>query len=279
MGHVLQVERAKKCLDFSATLYLTHLAIVSVIGGFPTSRHLVRGAARQPHFKHSVGLHRHVMVGGCGCRWLVNVGAMAITAVLGEWLCLRRELQDIPISEQPVIAWKDWAIPLHARVWAACALSVARIGKRIACRQQGVPDEVVARARAGSITEEVFGDGGGVCQDAEQPVGGALSGAAPARRARAPCSCPTAAARCGPSRRTKCRNGRHVCACPGTYWMGSQHPRCLKQVTKLCTACMCSIGHLPGCGTVCSCGTPDNTWQACFDQAAVTAFAARLERL
>ena len=33
------------------------------------------------------------------CRWLVNVGAMAITAVLGEWLCLRRELQDIPLSE------------------------------------------------------------------------------------------------------------------------------------------------------------------------------------
>ena len=32
-----QVERAKKCLDFSATLYLIHLAIVSIIGGFPTS--------------------------------------------------------------------------------------------------------------------------------------------------------------------------------------------------------------------------------------------------
>ena len=27
------------------------------------------------------------------------MGAMAITAVLGEWLCLRRELQDIPLSE------------------------------------------------------------------------------------------------------------------------------------------------------------------------------------
>ena len=33
----LQVERAKKCLDFAATLYLIHLAVVSIVGGFPTS--------------------------------------------------------------------------------------------------------------------------------------------------------------------------------------------------------------------------------------------------
>lgn len=33
------------------------------------------------------------------CRWGVNVVAFVITAVLGEWLCLRREMQDIPIGE------------------------------------------------------------------------------------------------------------------------------------------------------------------------------------
>ena len=31
----LQVERAKKCLDFAATCYVLHLAIVSMVGGFP----------------------------------------------------------------------------------------------------------------------------------------------------------------------------------------------------------------------------------------------------
>lgn len=34
---VVQVERAKKCLDFAATCYLLHLAFVSIVGGFPTT--------------------------------------------------------------------------------------------------------------------------------------------------------------------------------------------------------------------------------------------------
>ena len=33
------------------------------------------------------------------CRWGENLVAFVITAVLGEWLCLRREMQDIPIGE------------------------------------------------------------------------------------------------------------------------------------------------------------------------------------
>ena len=32
-----QVGRAKKCLDFAATLYLLHLAAVSVLSAFPRS--------------------------------------------------------------------------------------------------------------------------------------------------------------------------------------------------------------------------------------------------
>ena len=31
----VQVERAKKCLDFAATCYVLHLAIVSMVGGLP----------------------------------------------------------------------------------------------------------------------------------------------------------------------------------------------------------------------------------------------------
>ena len=32
-------------------------------------------------------------------RWVVNGMAMAIAALLGEWLCVRRELQEIPLGE------------------------------------------------------------------------------------------------------------------------------------------------------------------------------------
>lgn len=32
---LLQVERAKKCLDFAATLYCIHLLAVSLVSGFP----------------------------------------------------------------------------------------------------------------------------------------------------------------------------------------------------------------------------------------------------
>ena len=31
--------------------------------------------------------------------WVVNGMAMAIAALLGEWLCVRRELQDIPLGK------------------------------------------------------------------------------------------------------------------------------------------------------------------------------------
>jgi hypothetical protein len=32
------------------------------------------------------------------CRWLVNGTGLAVTAVLGEYLCMQKEMQDIPIS-------------------------------------------------------------------------------------------------------------------------------------------------------------------------------------
>ncbi|XP_075510512.1 uncharacterized protein LOC142546595 [Primulina tabacum] len=64
------VERAKKCLDFSATVYITHLFICILYGGWPSSM----------------------------TWWVVNITSLAIMALLSEYLCMRRELREIPIS-------------------------------------------------------------------------------------------------------------------------------------------------------------------------------------
>ncbi|WJX42850.1 hypothetical protein P8452_30033 [Trifolium repens] len=63
------IERAKKCLDFSVTLYIIHLFICIVYGGWPSSI----------------------------AWWIVNGTGIALMALLGEYLCIRRELQEIPI--------------------------------------------------------------------------------------------------------------------------------------------------------------------------------------
>jgi protein SYS1 len=64
------IERAKKCLDFAATLYIVHLFICIVYAGWPTSV----------------------------TWWVVNITGLAIMALLGEYLCIWRELKEIPIS-------------------------------------------------------------------------------------------------------------------------------------------------------------------------------------
>ncbi|VAH61440.1 hypothetical protein VPH35_044582 [Triticum aestivum] len=63
------IERAKKCLDFAATLYIIHLFICIIYGGWPAS----------------------------GTWWVVNIVGLAIMSLLGEYLCIRRELKDIPV--------------------------------------------------------------------------------------------------------------------------------------------------------------------------------------
>ncbi|KAL9463370.1 hypothetical protein AB3S75_001225 [Citrus x aurantiifolia] len=63
------IERAKKCLDFSATVYIIHLFISIVYGGWPSSI----------------------------TWWVVNGTGLALMALLGEYLCIRRELREIPI--------------------------------------------------------------------------------------------------------------------------------------------------------------------------------------
>ncbi|KAM7254532.1 hypothetical protein ACFE04_003912 [Oxalis oulophora] len=64
------VERAKKCLDFSATLYIIHIFKCIIYGGWPASI----------------------------TWWVVNGTGIAVMALLGEYLCIRRELREIPIT-------------------------------------------------------------------------------------------------------------------------------------------------------------------------------------
>ncbi|CAH2080428.1 unnamed protein product [Thlaspi arvense] len=64
------IERAKKCLDFAATVYIIHLFICIAYGGWPSSM----------------------------TWWVVNGIGLAIMSLLGEYLCVKRELREIPIS-------------------------------------------------------------------------------------------------------------------------------------------------------------------------------------
>ena len=70
MVPTLQVKRAKKCLDFAITCYFVHLVAVAAQSGFPTQ----------------------------GAWWVVVGTSVAATAVLGEWLCMRLELAEIPLN-------------------------------------------------------------------------------------------------------------------------------------------------------------------------------------
>ena len=63
------VERAKKCLDFAATAHLLHLFCCIVYGGWPIAWEW----------------------------WAVNIMCLVLMALLGEFLCMRRELQDVPL--------------------------------------------------------------------------------------------------------------------------------------------------------------------------------------
>lgn len=64
------IERSKKCLDFSATVYIVHLFICIVYGGWPSSI----------------------------TWWIVNGTGIAVMALLGERLCMKRELQEISLT-------------------------------------------------------------------------------------------------------------------------------------------------------------------------------------
>lgn len=65
----LVVERAKKCLDFAATTHLLHLWCCYQYAGIPSSWEW----------------------------WAINLMSLVLMALLSEFLCMRRELQDIPL--------------------------------------------------------------------------------------------------------------------------------------------------------------------------------------
>mmetsp|Transcript_14093 Transcript_14093/g.30554 ORF Transcript_14093/g.30554 Transcript_14093/m.30554 type:complete len:200 (+) Transcript_14093:129-728(+) len=64
------VERAKKCLDFASTCYIIHLVLCWSYSGFPASLEW----------------------------WVVNGVGLLILSLLGEWLCVRREMAEIPLN-------------------------------------------------------------------------------------------------------------------------------------------------------------------------------------
>lgn len=61
------VGRARKCLDYGSTVYLLHLLVCTLAHGFPST-----------------------------AWWVLSVGGCVITVVMGECLCMRREMQSIP---------------------------------------------------------------------------------------------------------------------------------------------------------------------------------------
>ena len=63
------VERAKKCLDHSITLYILHCLLCTYFRGFPMTWEW----------------------------WAVTLMSTGVMSLLGGYLCLRREMADIPI--------------------------------------------------------------------------------------------------------------------------------------------------------------------------------------
>eukprot|EP01138_Halocafeteria_seosinensis_P016484 gb/GECG01016815.1/.p1 GENE.gb/GECG01016815.1/~~gb/GECG01016815.1/.p1 ORF type:complete len:325 (+),score=38.19 gb/GECG01016815.1/:1-975(+) len=69
MGYI--VERAKKCADFTFTLYFWHTVFSICYGGFPIAWDW----------------------------WVVHLVSMIVTGLLGEHFCMRREMEDISVDQ------------------------------------------------------------------------------------------------------------------------------------------------------------------------------------
>ncbi|MFH4983428.1 hypothetical protein AB6A40_010137 [Gnathostoma spinigerum] len=65
------VQKAKQCLDFSTTMHFWHLVIVSITSAtFPTQI----------------------------SWWLLQISSIVICTVIGEYLCMREETREIPLT-------------------------------------------------------------------------------------------------------------------------------------------------------------------------------------
>lgn len=76
-GLVLVVGKARRCLDFSATVFIVHLVVASASHGVPVC---------------------------CLAWWGSMIGSAILMAFVGEFLCMKRELRLIPIGRAPSFA-------------------------------------------------------------------------------------------------------------------------------------------------------------------------------
>jgi len=65
------VEKSKKCLDFGVTLFIIHLVVCYMYNGWPSKLDW----------------------------WIVHVLGMILMVLLGEYVCSRKELDDIPLLQ------------------------------------------------------------------------------------------------------------------------------------------------------------------------------------
>jgi len=65
------VEKAKKCLDFSVTLFLIHVIACTLYDGIP----------------------------GTWDWWIIHIFGAIVMILLGEYICSRRELDEIPLLD------------------------------------------------------------------------------------------------------------------------------------------------------------------------------------
>ena len=95
------VERAKKCLDFTVTLYFLHLMFCwAYRGASHRGKECDVRRSDFPSTTHGGPLTRHLTPAGWPRSfewWALNLVGLVIMAVLAEWLCLRKEMEAIPI--------------------------------------------------------------------------------------------------------------------------------------------------------------------------------------
>lgn len=112
----LLVRRAKKCLDFAATILVIHFALVAAFSGFPRSvawcaagwgcDQRREGWRAPPSWPAGESAAVHAppialplpLLSRRRRRWTLHGTNLAVTALLGEWLCIQKELQEIPMT-------------------------------------------------------------------------------------------------------------------------------------------------------------------------------------
>lgn len=107
-----------RCLDFAATTYLLHLLLCAAYAGWPVA------------FEW----------------WALNAGCLVLMAVLGEYVCMRRELREIPLTSGAGLG----GLSMGSRAQAGGArglLAISAIGSRVG----GLLSGGLALSQAGGV--------------------------------------------------------------------------------------------------------------------------------